>query len=644
MPLIAWSGLERHYGTQEVLRGASGALERGEKVALVGPNGCGKTTLLKILAGRDRPDTGTVSLARGASVGYLPQRPEPPPGKSLHDWVMEAFEGLRGIERELDAVHDALATAEGEEQARLVERQGELQHELERRGGWDTERRASAILRGLGFREDQLGNEAAVMSGGEKSRGALARILCEEPELILRDEPTNHLDLDMLEWLEGWLREAHEAVIVVSHDRYFLDRVAERVFAMDRGRIVEYVGNYSRYVELRAERRTRALKERAEFQAYVEKQREFIRRFKAGQRAKEAAGREKRLEREIEEMGEGPLVEQVGGGRMDAFGFGEIERSGHEVLRVKGLAHRFEGAPKSLFERLDLEIIRQDRLGVIGPNGSGKTTFLKIAAGEIAAQMGELKRGANLALGYYRQEGEDLDPEKSALEDVHDAAPSLDTVKIRGVLGRFGLTDDEQLKKSASLSGGERARVTLAKLFLKRANLLVLDEPTNHLDLEAREALESALDEYDGTVVAVSHDRYFLDRTARRILAFGHGSVPRAFAGNYTDYKAKWAAEQRAARAAGSPAPARPATPAPPKKPAPAAQKPAKVKRKHTFEQLEGLIVAAEARLKAIESSMQSPGNSRDFGKLKQLSAEYEVKRKELAALNAEWEAWAGEM
>jgi ATP-binding cassette subfamily F protein 3 len=648
MPLLAWQQLERHFGTHDVLRGASGAVEPGEKVALVGPNGAGKTTLLKILAGiGDRADAGTVSLQRGASVGYLPQRPEPPAGKTLRAWVLESFEQLHRIERELDEVHEALADARGADLERLLERQGDLQHELERRGGYETERRTEAILTGLGFREDQLDTEAARLSGGEKSRGALARILCEEPDLLLLDEPTNHLDIGMLEWLEEWLRSAREAAVIVSHDRYFLDRVVSKVFAMERGESVPYEGNYSAFCLQRDERALRAAKERAQHQAYVEKQREFIRRFRAGQRAREAAGREKRLERLIDEVGErGPQGPQMSSGRLLAFDFGEVRRSGEEVLRAKGLAHRFEGAETPLFSGLDLEVRRGERLGVIGPNGSGKTTFLRLLTGEVARQAGEVKLGASLDVGYYRQEGEDLSPEKTILEEVHDVAPREDTVVIRGICGRFGFSDDEQLKKIASLSGGERARVTLAKLFLRRPNFLLLDEPTNHLDLEARESLESALDEYGGTILAISHDRYFLDRVATKILAFGEVPAPRGYFGDYTAYRERKDKEAREAKRLESERERQRKKPAPPPaakpRPAPAsgAKKP---KRKHTFAELEAKIERGEARAKELAAALAAPGNARDFAKLKELSVELEKTEKELRELNAEWEVWAEE-
>jgi ATP-binding cassette subfamily F protein 3 len=666
MPLLSFTGIERHYGTQEVLRGAAAAVEPGDKVALVGPNGSGKTTLLRVLGGLERPDAGTISLVRGTTLGYLPQRPEPPEGATLRAWVMSAFERAKAVERELEAVHEALAGASGGEVDRLLERQSHLETELERRGGWDVERRAEAILSGLGFRAEQLDQPASSMSGGEKSRGALARILCEEPDLVLLDEPTNHLDLAMLEWLEDWLAAAHETVIVVSHDRRFLDKVATKVFALDRGKLVCYDGNYSRYLELRAERIARALKEREQFEARVEKEREFIRRFKAGQRAREAAGREKRLEREILERGDGPLVEQTGANKVKSFEMGEVRRSGHEVVRAKGLAFAYPGAAP-LFERLDLDVVRGERVGVIGPNGSGKTTLFKVLAGDVAPSAGEVKLGVNLDVGFYRQDGEDLDPAKSALDEAHDAAPRLDLEKVRGALGRFGLSDEEQLKKTGALSGGERARVILAKLFLRRANLLLLDEPTNHLDLESREALEEALEEFDGTLVCVSHDRFFLDRVATRLVVFGEPGGVRLFTGNYSRWKERRAEDARAAKAAreeserrererarakearererpapaaAAPAPAGPASrPAAAPSAAPAAAR--RVKRRYTFEELERRIVAAEERQRAVEAGLADPRSARDFQKLKDLSVELELIKKELAALNAEWETWA---
>ncbi len=665
MPLVSWTNLDCHRGAQTVFVGASGAVEPGEKVALVGPNGSGKTTLLRILAeagagaagaNAGASASGAVALRRGATVGYLPQRPEPPPHKTLRQWVMEAFAPIERIERELEKVHEGLATARGEALERLLARQAELQHELERRGGWDATRRAEAVLMGLGFRPEDLEKEARLLSGGEKARGALARLLCEEPDLLLLDEPTNHLDLEMLEWLEGWLRAAREAAIIASHDRYFLDRVVTKVFAIERGRTIEYGGNYTAYAAERDARAIRAAKERAQHEAFVEKERAFIRRFRAGQRAREAAGREKKLARLIAEFevqaAAGPVPAggvrgAGGGGRAVAFSFGEVRRSGDEVLRAKGLAHAFGG--RTLFQGLDLALRRGDRVGIVGPNGSGKTTLLRILAGEVAPARGEVRIGAGVEIGYYRQEGEDLDPERTALEEAHGAAPREDLERVRAALGRFGLSDDEQLKKVGALSGGERARVVLARLFLRRPNLLLLDEPTNHLDLPAREALEAALGEFSGTILAVSHDRYFLDRIATKILAFGEGrGAPRLFYGDYTAYRERREAEAHEAREArereGRERDGREGR----RERAAAGAKPEaqragapRVRKRHTYEELERKIIEREERAKAIEAALADPANARDHAKLAGLAEELAAVRAELAELEAEWELWA---
>ncbi len=644
MPILSFTDLELAFAGTPVLVGASGALEKAEKIGLVGPNGCGKTTLLRILAGEMRPDGGSVALARGSGIAYLTQRPEPPPGKTLHDWALEGLADLAANERELDGIHEELARAAGERQQNLLERQGALQPEFERRQGYDAARRAEAVLTGLGFRPDQLEVEAVRLSGGEKSRGALARILLQEPDVLLLDEPTNHLDLEELEWLEEWLRGSREAAIVVSHDRYFLDRVASRIFAVERGAIAEYRGNYSRFLELRAEKRARAEKEKALHEEFVDKQREFIRRFKAGQRAKEAAGREKRLDRLIDERAAAGLSLPPELERDLSFRFPEPGRAGEEVLAFRRVTAGY-GAT-CLFRDLDLEVRRRDRIGAIGPNGCGKTTLLRIGLGEVAPRSGEAKVGASVAVGAYRQEGDDLDPAKTVLDEVHDSAPREDLLAIRTLLGRLGFSDVEQEKPIAGLSGGERARVSIAKLILERPNFLVLDEPTNHLDLNARHALEAALAGFDGTVLAVSHDRYFLDKVATKVLAFGPGG-PKLWTGNYSEYKAKLAA--RAATAAAASATASPPSPAQKPVPKPASPKPdrsaaSKVKKRHTFEELEAKIMKAEDRLRKVEAGLQSPANARDHQKLKDLSAEFEKTRKELEALNAEWEVWAEEL
>ncbi|RME74109.1 MAG: ABC transporter ATP-binding protein, partial [Planctomycetota bacterium] len=550
MTLLAYRDVEVHHGARAVLRGATGEVRRGEKLALVGRNGSGKTTLLRLAAGQIEPDGGTVQRARGIRIGYLPQHPEPPDGVTVLEWVLGAFEPVRAIEARIEALHEALARADGREQQRLLEQLAELESEHEQRGGWDWRRRAEAVLDGLGLGTEYRDRVASTLSGGERARAALARLLCEEPDLLLLDEPTNHLDMAMLEWLEGFLAQAPEAVLIVSHDRAFLDAVVSGVFALEHGRLTRYEGNYSRYKVLRREALERAEKEREQIAAYIEKERAFIRRFRAGQRAKEARGRERRLERFIEEHGDGSVREREDLGTF-SFRFRSGKRRGGPVFRIEGLAGGYDPATP-LFRDLDLELPPGEVLGIVGPNGAGKTTLLRILRGELAPLAGTVKSPPGLRVGAFYQQGEDLDLERTALEQTHDAAPREDLVRVRALLGRLGLSGDEQLKPLGRMSGGERARVSMARLLITRPEVLLLDEPTNHLDTAAREALEAALEEYDSTVVAVSHDRYFLDRLADRLLVFEPGTRPRLVLGGYAAYRAD-AQRDSAQRADGTP-------------------------------------------------------------------------------------------
>ncbi len=639
MVLLAYQDVEVHHGARAVLRGVSGEIRRGEKLALVGRNGSGKTTLLRLAAGLIEPDGGEVRRARGVRIGYLPQHPEPPPGVRVIDWVLEAFAEQQRLEARLEQLHLELAEARGESQAALLEELRRVEAEHERRGGWDWRRRAEAVLEGLGLGEAYREREAARLSGGEKARAALARLLCEEPDVLLLDEPTNHLDLGMLEWLEGFLAAAPEAVLIVSHDRAFLDAVVAGVLALEHGKLTRYEGNYTRYKALRREALARADKRRREIAEYVEKERAFIQRFRAGQRAKEARGRERRLERFIEEHGDGREreVEDLGA---FSFRFASGKRRGGPLLRLEQVAAGYDpGAP--LLADLDLEVVGGEVLGIVGPNGAGKTTLLRVLAGELAPLGGSVKRPPRLRVGVFYQQGEDLDLERSALDQTHDAAPREDLVRVRALLGRLGLSGDEQLKPVGAMSGGERARVALARLLITRPQLLLLDEPTNHLDTAAREALEAALEEFDGTIITVSHDRYFLDRLADRVLAIGHGRRPFLVAGGYSSYREALAERRREAEAAAGSRGGGDERSARRKARASAPMRPKRPRRRHSLEELEQKIIEREERMAQLEREMADPAHARDHERLRRLGLEHERCAAELAELNAEWESWA---
>jgi ATP-binding cassette subfamily F protein 3 len=660
LTLLAYHEVEVHHGARAVLRGVTGVIGAGEKLALVGRNGSGKTTMLRLAAGLVEPDLGEVRRGRRTRIGYLPQHPEPPAGLTVTEWVLQAFGEIKAIEDRLTELHVAMGDATGDEQARLLEELGELEAEHERRGGWGWERRAEAVMDGLGLDAELRGRVAETLSGGETSRAALAKLLCEEPDVLLLDEPTNHLDLKMLEWLEGFLAQAPEAVLIVSHDRAFLDAVVSGVLALEHGKLTRYEGNYTRYKQLRREQLERREKERLEIADYVEKERAFIRRFRAGQRAKEARGRERRLERYIEEHGDGRVRETEDLGTF-GFRFASGKRKGGPIFRITDLAAGYDpGAP--LFQGLDLEVLAGEVVGIVGPNGAGKTTLLRVLHREMEPLGGEVKTPPHLRISVFYQQGEDLDLERTALDQTHDAAPREDLVRVRALLGRLGLSGDEQLKPVGAMSGGERARVSMARLLITKPQVLLLDEPTNHLDTAAREALEVALAEFDGTIIAVSHDRYFLDRLADRVLAFSREGCPRAFHGGYTDFRraiaaagnggdaTSAAAADTAGRSKGGSRQAKPAKPAKPAKQGAASKakrgdgRKRRPKRKHSFEELEKKIIEHEEAIAQLERDMADPTNARDHEQLRKLGLQHERARAALAELNAEWEVWAEDL
>jgi ATP-binding cassette, subfamily F, member 3 len=637
MSIAVVSNLTKYFGAELIFAGVSFRVETDDHIGLVGPNGAGKTTLLKLLAGQLQPEAGGVTLQQGASVGYLPQIADFRPDHSLYEELLAVYAHVHAWERELADLADRLADpaliARQDEYAAVLERYAHLQERIEHAGGYTMEANVRRVLDGLGFSREQQAAPAAHLSGGQQTRAALGRLLLQEPDLLLLDEPTNHLDLAALEWLEGYLNAWHGAVIVVSHDRYFLDRVTARTVEIAHGRADVYPGNYSKYVQLREERLARWSKEYEAQQEYIARTEEFIRRYKAGQRAKEARGRQTLLDR-MERIERPPDDQAL------KFKLGAVVESGQTVLATENLVVGFAPAMGTgadtdrssglRVEVADTEVRRGDRIGLIGPNGGGKTTLLRTIVGQIPPLAGHATRGHNVQVGYYAQTHEGLNLHATLLDEIRRAS-HLSEEGARGYLGRFLFTGDDVFKPVGALSGGERSRLALAKLTLQGANFLVLDEPTNHLDLPARQVLEAILAAYDGTLIFVSHDRYFVDALATRLWVLEDGCVTVHY-GNYTAYRTRRAHPQSAAQSR----PGRSAAPVSAAEASAAGRQTGAGRR--TLERVEAEIAAVEARLAAIERDLAEASAAADVTRIAALGEDYEREKAWLDDLFGEWE------
>ncbi len=627
-------------GGTTVLDGVSATIEPGDRIGLVGPNGAGKTTFLRMLAAELEPDKGEIAKQKSLRIGYLEQRPEPPEDMSVLAWVLDAFGDVAKLERELEKVHEKLETASPEDMERLLANEARLREKFEAAGGYDIERRAEAALTALGVPTERFHDDPKVLSGGERARVALARALVREPDILLLDEPTNHLDLAALEWLEERLATGKEAIVVVSHDRYLLDSLATSIWELRGGHLKMWTGNYSEYREKRDMEDQRLRHERDKFDRKVAKEMDFIRKNIAGQKTRQAKGRKKVLERRLEQDGAPELLAREGG--EVRLQFEDTRRAGEVTLAVDKLRVGYEGLPP-LISGLDLEVRRGERVGIVGPNGCGKTTFLRTVLGELVPERGTIKLGHNVRVGYYRQEGEDLPPAQNAISATHDKRPTAKIEEIRDLLGALGLSGEKQETLCGALSGGERARVSLARVILDRPNVLILDEPTNHLDIQARHALEEALSDFEGSIVTVSHDRWFLDEVATKMLAFeAPGAPPRVYPGGYTEYRARRLREDAQARvladeqktrdrekkAAQAPAPAKAAAPR---------------KKKRTLHEVEARVMELEDERSKLHASLSDEATYKDPAKIKTVRDELTRVETELADANAEWEQYASE-
>ncbi len=613
MTLLRVSNITKTFAGVPILQDVSWQIEAGRKIGLVGVNGSGKSTLLNLLNGVMNADRGAIETARQARLGYLTQEMTAEGDRTLYDEVREAFRPLLDMQAEMTRLETCMAQQQADDAD--MQRYGALMEEFNARQGYAIRARVEATLSGLGFRPEALQTSVRHLSGGQKNIAALARVLLQEPDLLLLDEPSNHLDVQATEWLEGVLRDYAGAIVVVSHDRYFLDRTVDEIVELEQQSLQRYPGNYSAYVVAKALRREQQTKAYEQQQAEIERHEEFIRRNMAGQNTKQAQSRQKMLAR-IERL------ERPGGdGRRMNVQFTANRRENHEVLVCRNLQKRYGN--REVLRRLSFTIYRGEKVGLTGPNGAGKSTLLRLLMGQETPDGGALRAGSNIAVAYYDQELGSLQTRNTVLDEVWQMAPDWTQGEMRSHLGRFLFSGDEVSQTIGSLSGGQKSRVALAKLMLTKANLLVLDEPTNHLDIPACEMLEQALADYPGTLLIVSHDRYFLDRVIDRLLILRDGTCT-SHAGNYSDYQA--------AMTAPAPAPV-----AKVRKKAPLPPRRRGVKRR-TPGSIEREIAQVETEIAALQAELDTRHDPSDWQQLADISNRQGDASERLQQLLEEWE------
>ncbi|MCA9290241.1 MAG: ABC-F family ATP-binding cassette domain-containing protein [Phycisphaerales bacterium] len=651
MPLLTVANVVHAYGANHVLDGATVSIEPGEKVGLVGRNGSGKSTLLKIILGQLAPDAGSMQLQRGARVGYLAQDPNLDPDLTLRDAAETAFADLHRLHVEMHAVYDAMATATPDELDRLMKKQARLESEIEVAGGYAIDHRIDATLHGLGLTDDQFGIQVRHLSGGQKGRLGLARLLLEAPDLLLLDEPTNHLDIDGREWLESFLADEYPgAVILVSHDRWLLDRVVSRIIETERGVVREYPGNYEKYVELREERMLTVARQHDKQMDRIRQEEVFIRKYKAGQRAKQARGRQSKLER----FKANEVVERPAELKVMRLSLPKAPRSGEQVIVAEGLAKAY--GDLVLFSNLDIAVARGERIGIIGPNGTGKTTLVRALLGQTDVDAGEVRLGSRLSIGYYSQLHENVDASLTIWQYLQsviaaDGGGRATEQQARDLAGAFLFSGDEQEKRMSEVSGGERSRAVLAGLVAGAHNVLVLDEPTNHLDIPSALRLEQALSRdggYEGTLLLISHDRALLQATCDRLIVFDGAGGVRLFPGTYLEYQerrhadeqARHAAAEQTRRQAADAEKARTrAAAATPKKTKPAAPAPGRATplAKWSLAQLEARIETLDQTITELDMRLMDPDVYSDGEAVKAIQAERRICEDEKRPLEIEW-------
>ena len=641
--ILSCQNISKAFVENQVLKNVSFHIEDHEKAAIVGINGAGKTTLLRIIVGEMTPDDGQVVLAKDKTLGYLAQNSTVDTSHTIYEELLSVKADLLRLEEKIRECENNMKHAEGDALEDLMKQYTSLTHAFETGGGYLYRSELVGVLKGLGFTEDEFSKPVATLSGGQKTRVALGRLLLQNPDLIILDEPTNHLDMTSIAWLETYLLNYKGAVLIVSHDRYFLDRIAGKVIEIDQSKATTFMGNYSDYAVKKEQLRVAAWNAYMNQQRDIKHQEEVIEKLKSFNREKSikrAESREKMLDK-IE------VIEKPSEVRTDMkLTLTPRILSGNDVLTVEHLSKSFDS--HKLFTDVNFEIKRGEHVAIIGDNGSGKTTLLKILNGLVPADQGTFRLGSNVEIGYYDQEHHVLHSEKTLFEEISDDYPYLNNTQIRNVLAAFLFTGEDVFKRISDLSGGERGRVSLAKLVLSNANFLILDEPTNHLDIMSKEILEDALNGYEGTILYVSHDRYFINRTAHRILDLTEGQFV-SYVGNY-DYYLEKHDTVMAAIEASTPQSADADNTAATK----AAESEVKLdwkaqkeeqarlrKKENDLKKCEEQIAELEARISEIDTEMSDPAIGTQVAKLQELSKEQAACQEQLEKLYEQWEELA---
>ena len=641
--ILSCQNISKAFVENQVLKNVSFHIEDHEKAAIVGINGAGKTTLLRIIVGEMTPDDGQVVLAKDKTLGYLAQNSTVDTSHTIYEELLSVKADLLRLEEKIRECENNMKHADGDALEDLMKQYTSLTHAFETGGGYLYRSELVGVLKGLGFTEDEFSKPVATLSGGQKTRVALGRLLLQNPDLIILDEPTNHLDMNSIAWLETYLLNYKGAVLIVSHDRYFLDRIAEKVIEIDQSKATTFMGNYSDYAVKKEQLRVAAWNAYMNQQREIKHQEEVIEKLKSFNREKSikrAESREKMLDK-IE------VIEKPSEVRTDMkLTLTPRILSGNDVLTVEHLSKSFDS--HKLFTDVNFEIKRGEHVAIIGDNGSGKTTLLKILNELVPADQGTFRLGSNVEIGYYDQEHHVLHSEKTLFEEISDDYPYLNNTQIRNVLAAFLFTGEDVFKRISDLSGGERGRVSLAKLVLSNANFLILDEPTNHLDIMSKEILEDALNGYEGTILYVSHDRYFINRTAHRILDLTEGQFI-SYVGNY-DYYLEKHDTVMAAIEASTPQSADADNTAATK----AAESEVKLdwkaqkeeqarlrKKENDLKKCEEKIAELEARISEIDTEMSDPAIGTQVAKLQELSKEQTTCQEQLEKLYEQWEELA---